>query len=203
MTRRLLLATRNQAKLAELRRLVTVDASSSDVTVLGLADVPAVAEVPETGATFRENAERKAREYARATGLVCVADDSGIAVDALSGMPGVLSARWAGRHGDDDANTALLLAQLEDVPDDRRGAAFVCVAVAATPDGRTVVSTGEVRGTVLRERRGTGGFGYDPVFVPDGHARTTAQMPSQEKDALSHRGVAVRALVPRLRALLA
>src|SRR4051794_16750606 len=133
MTARLLLATRNAGKLAELRRLLA-DAVPG-VEVVGLSDVPGYPEAPETGATFEENALLKAREAVRYTGLPAVADDSGITVDALNGMPGVLSARWSGRHGDDDANTALLLGQLADVPDERRGAAFVCAAALGTPDG--------------------------------------------------------------------
>jgi XTP/dITP diphosphohydrolase len=136
------------------------------------------------------------------TGLPAVADDSGLEVDALGGMPGVLSARWAGRHGDDRANLELVLGQLADVPDERRGARFVCAAAYALPDGREEVVEGTVRGVLLRAPRGTGGFGYDPLFVPAGSDRTTAEMTAEEKDAISHRGEAFRALAPRLVAAL-
>jgi XTP/dITP diphosphohydrolase len=198
---KLLLATRNRGKLAELQRLLT-DAVPG-VEVVGLDSVPAFPEVPETGATFAENALLKAREAARATGLPAVADDSGLTVDALNGMPGVLSARWSGRHGDDDANTALLLGQLADVPDERRGAAFVCAAAVVTPDGDEHVIERQWRGRLVREKRGTNGFGYDPVFVPEGLDVTSAQLEPQEKDARSHRGQAFAALVPVVAEVLA
>jgi XTP/dITP diphosphohydrolase len=195
-----LLATRNPGKLAELRRML-VAADVAGVRVLGLADVPEFPEEPETGATFAENALAKARDAVKATGLPAVADDSGLAVDALNGMPGVLSARWSGRHGDDRANLELVLGQLADVPDDRRGAAFVCAAALAVPDGDEVVVHGEWTGRLTRGPRGQNGFGYDPVFVPDGEERTAAELAPEEKDALSHRGRAMRALLPHLRAL--
>jgi len=200
--RRLLLATRNPKKLAELRRiLAAAQAPGADVELVGLDDVPAYQEVPETGATFAENALLKAREGAARTGLPTVADDSGIAVDALNGMPGVLSARWAGRHGDDRANLELVLAQLRDLPPARRGASFVCAAALVAPggpDGQPVehVVEGRLAGVLIAEPRGEGGFGFDPVFVPLGHDRTTAEMSPEEKDALSHRGQAFRALAP-------
>ena len=191
---RLLLATRNAGKLAELQRLL--EGAVPGVEVVGLDAVGDVPETVETGATFAENALLKARDAARATGLPAVADDSGLAVDALNGMPGVLSARWSGRHGDDDANTALLLGQLADVPDDRRGAGFVCAAALVTPDGREHVLERQWRGRVIREKRGTNGFGYDPVFVPEGLDVTSAELDPAEKDARSHRGQAFAALVP-------
>jgi XTP/dITP diphosphohydrolase len=191
---RLLLATRNPGKLAELQRLL--ETAVPGVTVVGLRDVEDYPEAPETGATFAENALLKAREAVRYTGLPAVADDSGLAVDALNGMPGVLSARWSGRHGDDDANTALLLGQLADVPDERRGAAFVCAAAVVTPEGAEHVLERSWRGQVIREKRGTNGFGYDPVFVPEGLELTSAELAPQEKDARSHRGQAFAALVP-------
>ena len=196
----LLVATRNAAKLVELRRLLDAERVAG-VRVLGLADVPEFPEEPETGATFAENALAKARDATKATGLAAVADDSGLAVDALGGMPGVLSARWAGRHGDDRANLELVLGQLADVPDERRGAAFVCAAALVVPGGREVVVHGEWTGRLVRAPRGTNGFGYDPLFVPDGGTRTSAELAPAEKDALSHRGRAMRALVPHLRAL--
>jgi XTP/dITP diphosphohydrolase len=197
---RLLLATRNAGKLAELQRLLAT--AVPGVEVVGLRDVPEYPEAPETGATFEENALLKAREAARYTGLPAVADDSGLAVDALNGMPGVLSARWSGRHGDDAANTALLLGQLADVPDERRGGAFVCAAALVTPDGAEHVLERQWRGTVVREPRGTNGFGYDPVFVPAGLDRTSAELEPAEKDARSHRGQAFAALVPVLAEVL-
>jgi len=199
----LLLATRNPGKLAELRRLLDA-AQVVGIRVLGLADVPAFPEEPETGATFAENALAKARDAAKATGLASVADDSGLAVDALGGMPGVLSARWSGRHGDDAGNTALLLAQLADVPDDRRGAAFVsaCALVYRAGDARKeTVVRGRWPGSIVRRPRGAGGFGYDPVFLPQGWWRTAAELSPDQKDSVSHRGRALSALLPALREL--
>jgi XTP/dITP diphosphohydrolase len=198
---RLLLATRNTGKLAELQRLLS--SAVAGVSVVGLADVADYPEAPETGATFAENALLKAREAVRYTGLPAVADDSGLAVDALNGMPGVLSARWSGRHGDDDANTALLLGQLADVPDERRGAAFVCAAALVTPDGAERVIERSWRGRVVRGKRGSNGFGYDPVFLPEGLEVTAAELDPAAKDARSHRGQAFSALVPLVAELLA
>ena len=195
-----LLATRNPGKLVELRRML--DATHvSGIRVLGLADVPKFPEEPETGATFAENALAKARDAAAATGLPSVADDSGLAVDALNGMPGVLSARWSGRHGDDRANLELLLAQVGDVPDERRGAAFVCAAALVVPGGPETVVHGAWTGRLTRAPRGTNGFGYDPIFVPEGETRTSAELSAAEKDAASHRARALQALLPHLRAL--
>jgi XTP/dITP diphosphohydrolase len=191
---RVILATRNAHKVEELRRIL----APYDVELVSLAEYPHVPDVAETGATFAENALLKAHAVAVASGLVAVADDSGLSVDALNGMPGVLSARWAGRHGDDVANLQLVLAQIGDVPDERRGAAFVCAAAAATPDGREVVVEGHLEGTLAREPRGRNGFGYDPIFVPQGYSVTSAELPSAEKDAISHRGQALRALARRL-----
>jgi XTP/dITP diphosphohydrolase len=194
---KVLLATRNAGKLAELQRML----ADGPVEVVGLADVPEFPDAPETGATFAENALAKARDAANATGLPAVADDSGLAVDALNGMPGVLSARWSGRHGDDVANLELLLGQLTDVPDERRGAAFVCAAALVVPGGLETVVHGEWTGRIVREPRGSGGFGYDPISVPDGEQRTSAELRPEEKDAASHRGRAMRALLPHLRDL--
>jgi XTP/dITP diphosphohydrolase len=196
--RRVLLATANPGKLAELRALVP-----DSVTVLGLADVPAYAALPETGATFEDNALLKARQAAAVTGIVSLADDSGLEVDALNGMPGVLSARWSGAHGDDAANNALLLAQVGDVPDERRGAAFVSAVALVAPDGREAVVRGRWPGRIVRRPRGANGFGYDPLFVPaetdaDGTGRTSAELSAAEKNALSHRGRAIRAMLPTL-----
>ncbi|BBZ08533.1 non-canonical purine NTP pyrophosphatase [Mycolicibacterium doricum] len=194
-----LVASRNRKKLAELRRVLDA-AGVSGLTLLSLDDVAPFDEAPETGATFEENALAKARDGFRASGIATVADDSGLEVDALNGMPGVLSARWAGAHGGDDANTALLLAQLRDVPAARRGASFVsaCALVAGT---REVVVRGVWRGVITREPRGSGGFGYDPVFLPEHFDRTAAELTPAEKDAASHRGRALAQLVPALRAL--
>ncbi|KUI29772.1 RdgB/HAM1 family non-canonical purine NTP pyrophosphatase [Mycobacterium sp. GA-2829] len=195
----LLVASRNRKKLAELHRVLDA-AGVSGLTLLSLDDVAPFDEAPETGATFEENALAKARDASRATGLPAVADDSGLEVDALNGMPGVLSARWSGAHGDDPANTELVLAQLRDVPDERRGAAFVS-ACALVDGDREVVVRGEWRGAIVRAPRGEGGFGYDPVFLPDGGDRTAAELTPAEKDAASHRGRALAQLVPALRAL--
>ncbi|HEY7049888.1 MAG TPA: RdgB/HAM1 family non-canonical purine NTP pyrophosphatase [Jatrophihabitantaceae bacterium] len=192
---KLLLATRNAKKLDELRRIL---APLVEVDVIGLDDVPPYDEVPETGDTFADNALLKAREAAAHTGLISVADDSGIAIDALNGMPGVLSARWAGTRKDDAANLQLVLEQLADVPDDRRGGAFVCAAALVTPDGAETVVEGRMPGHVIREPRGSNGFGYDPIFVADGHDLTNGELPPAEKDGISHRGKALRALVPHI-----
>lgn len=191
-----LLATRNRKKLVELERILAT--ALPNVRVLGIEDLPTYDEVPETESDFEGNALLKARAGAAATGLLTIADDSGLCVDALNGMPGVLSARWAGGHGDDRANLDLVLAQVEHVPDDRRGAAFVCAAVAAWPDGRSIAVEGRVEGRLIREPRGSNGFGYDPVFVPTGEDRTTAELDEAAKDAISHRGQALRALSARL-----
>lgn len=194
-----LVATRNRKKLAELRRVLDT-AGVSGLTLLSLDDVAAFEEAPETGATFEENALAKARDAFIATGLATVADDSGLEVDALNGMPGVLSARWSGSHGDDAANTALLLGQLRDVPDSRRGAAFVSTCALVSGAGELVVR-GEWPGSIVREPRGDGGFGYDPVFLPEGSTRTAAELTPAEKDAASHRGRALALLLPALREL--
>lgn len=197
---RVLLATRNAKKLVELRRILDAEGVTG-VEVVGLDAVAAFPEAPETAATFEENALAKARDAVRAVGVPCVADDSGLTVDALNGMPGVLSARWAGKHGDDQANLDLLLGQLADVPDARRGGAFVCAAALVKPDGTEVVVRAEWRGRILREERGANGFGYDPIFVPEGETRTSAEMSPREKDTTSHRAQALRQLLPPLRAL--
>lgn len=199
----ILVASRNAKKLNELRRVLDA-AGVEGVEVVGLDEVPEYPEEPETGATFEDNALIKARSGAVATGMACLADDSGLAVDALNGMPGVLSARWSGGHGDDAANNSLLLAQLSDVPVERRGAAFVSACALVLPDGGETVVRGEWRGTLLTAPRGANGFGYDPLFVPDdevAQGRSSAELEPSEKDALSHRGKALAALVPALRAL--
>lgn len=195
------LATRNAGKLAELERIIAE--AGLGVRLRGVGEFDGVPEVAETGTSFAENARLKAHAVAAATGLPAVADDSGLCVDALNGMPGILSARWAGRHGDDEANLDLVLAQIADVPDSRRGAHFACAAALVRPEGAAEVVEGRVVGSLLRERRGENGFGYDPIFVPVGHDRTTAQMTAAEKDSISHRGQALRALLPALSRLFA
>jgi XTP/dITP diphosphohydrolase len=209
---RLVLATANRSKLAELARILA--AGRVGVDLVGLDEFPGAPEVAETEATFAGNALLKGRAMARFTGLPAVADDSGLCVDALGGMPGVLSARWSGRHGDDEANLRLVLGQLADVPDDRRGAQFRCAAALVLPSGREHVSEGTVHGRLIREPRGSNGFGYDPIFVPDASelarggdpasaaGQTTAEMSPAAKDAISHRGRALRALAPVIAATL-
>jgi XTP/dITP diphosphohydrolase len=194
------LATRNQKKLAELRRILA--ASRVEVSVTDLSEYPDMPEVAETGTTFTENALLKARAVVAHTGRPAVAEDSGLCVDALNGMPGVLSARWAGGHGDDEANLRLVLAQLADVPPGRRGAHFACVAALVLPSGRDHVTEGTVSGHIIGAPRGTNGFGYDPIFVPASSELTTAEMSPEAKDAISHRGRALRALAPVVAALL-
>ena len=191
--RRVVLATRNAHKVAELSRIL-VDAGFGGELV-GLDAFPDAPEVAETGSTFADNALLKARAIAAHTGLPAVSDDSGLTVNALNGMPGILSARWAGKHGDDRANLELLLGQLADI--DSRDGAFVCVAALALPDGsREWTTTGVLPGTITRAPRGTNGFGYDPIFVPEGLQTTTAELLPRDKDAISHRGRAFRAIAP-------
>ncbi|MGH3321538.1 MAG: RdgB/HAM1 family non-canonical purine NTP pyrophosphatase [Streptosporangiaceae bacterium] len=198
--RRLVLATRNPHKVTEVTRIFAE--AGAEAELLSTEAFPDLPDVAETGRTFAENALLKARAVARATHRPAVADDSGLCVDALNGMPGVFSARWAGGHGDDEANLRLLLAQLTDVPDDRRVAHFQCAAAIVLPSGTERVVSGQVGGTLTREPRGAGGFGYDPIFVPEGDTRTTAEMTAHEKDAISHRGRAFRALADVVAELL-
>ncbi len=196
--RELLIATGNAGKMAEFRDILSGAEGSGGGRFAwrSLADFPAVAEVPETGHTFRANACLKASGYATATGLWAMADDSGLAVDALGGGPGVLSARWAAKHSagsGDAANSALLLSQLAAVPDDKRSARFLCCLALADPQGRILLTaTDTMEGSVLRSPRGSNGFGYDPLFVPAGLTVTSAELSSAEKHAISHRGKALR-----------
>jgi len=194
---RVFLASRNPKKLEELRRILALVVPG--IEVLGLGDVAAYA---ETEPTFEGNALIKARAGVEATGLPSLADDSGLCVDALNKMPGVLSARWAGVAKDDAANNRLLLEQLEHVPDPQRGAEFRCAVAFCRPGGEEDVVFGEMRGRIIREQRGDGGFGYDVVFVPDGETRTSAEMPAADKDAISHRGRSIRAVAPVVAAAL-
>ncbi|OUZ08880.1 non-canonical purine NTP pyrophosphatase, RdgB/HAM1 family [Aeromicrobium sp. PE09-221] len=195
---KVVLASNNAKKLDELRRILRP--LVPEVEVLGLRDVADYDEPAETEPTFEGNALLKARAALAATGLPSLADDSGICVDALNGMPGVLSARWSGvpkAEGGDAANNRLLLAQLADVPDERRGASFRCAMAFCAP-GVEIVELGEMPGRVLHEERGEGGFGYDPLFAADGHEISTAELSREEKDAISHRGRALRAIAPRI-----
>ncbi len=196
---RIVLATRNKKKVPEMRTILA-DAGM-EAEVLSLDAFPDAPEVPETEPTFLGNALLKARAIAEYTGLPAVADDSGLKVDELGGMPGVLSARWAGRFGaqdQDQANLELVLDQLADTPPERRGAHFVCAAALVMPDGTEAVVEGVLRGRLTREPRGSNGFGYDPVFVPEGESRTMAELSPEEKNAISHRGIAFRKLAQEL-----
>jgi XTP/dITP diphosphohydrolase len=196
-TRRIVLASNNAKKLAELRRIL--EPLVPGIEVLGLADFPAYDEPAETEPTFEGNALIKARACLAVTGLPSLADDSGLCVDALNGMPGVLSARWSGvpkNEGGDAANNRLLLNQLSEVPADRRTAQFRCVMALCTPDGREIVQDGVMAGRVLQAEHGGGGFGYDPLFAADGHEVSTAELPPGEKDRISHRGRALTAMAP-------
>lgn len=193
---KIVVATGNAHKLSEVRAILSPVPDS----IVPLSDFDAPEPV-EDGITFAENALIKARSACTITGLAALADDSGITVDVLGGAPGVFSARWSGHHGDDAANRDLLLAQLSDVPDQHRQAAFVSAIALVLPDGSETVVEGRVEGTLTREARGSGGFGYDPIFIPTGHEQTTAEMTSEEKNALSHRGIALRKLLPIVTAL--
>lgn len=195
MTRRYVMATRNAHKVDEVSRIL--QAAGADVELVPLpTDAPDVA---ETGATFAANAMLKARSAAEFTGLPAIADDSGLCVDALNGMPGIHSARWCGHHGDDAANLGLLLGQLAETPALRRDAQFVCAAAVVDPvhDTEHIVE-GVLEGRLTDAPRGEGGFGYDPIFIPHGEQRTTAELSADEKDAISHRGQAFASLAPLL-----
>ncbi|MFW0119472.1 RdgB/HAM1 family non-canonical purine NTP pyrophosphatase [Rothia sp. P5764] len=209
MPAKIVLATHNQGKLREFRELLrgAIDGLDVETQVIdaGRAGAP---DVVEDGVTFAENSLLKARAVAEATGLIAIADDSGLAVDVLGGAPGIFSARWAGKHGDDRANLDLLLAQLSDISDEHRTARFVCAASLATPDGRQAVEHGELVGTLLREPRGEAGFGYDPIMAAQGFTgeysgKSCAEVPPHVKNAISHRAQALTKLIPHLQAVLA
>lgn len=200
MSIQVVLATRNAHKIAEVKRIV--EAVCSDIEVLDLTAWPDAPDVTEDATTFGGNALLKAHAIAAHTQLPTIADDSGICVDALNGMPGILSARWAGKHGNDSANLQLLLDQLSDIPAARRGANFTCAVALVTPDGSERVVEGIVDGKITFAARGVDGFGYDPIFEPYGLDRTTAELTAKEKDAISHRGQAVRAIVVEILNLL-
>jgi XTP/dITP diphosphohydrolase len=197
---RLILATRNAGKITELRAILA-DAGL-DHDLVGADAYPEIPDVKETGVTFAENALLKAHALAQATGLPAVADDSGLCVDVLGGAPGIFSARWAGKHGDDRANLELLLAQLADIDTPHRAAHFACAAALALPDGTEHVVEGRLPGTLRSAPAGAHGFGYDPILQPEGDTRTCAELTPAEKNAISHRGQAFRALVPAVRELL-
>jgi XTP/dITP diphosphohydrolase len=201
--RRVVLATHNGHKVRELNTILKGLIDELNLEIVGMGEFPDAPEVVETGVTFAENATLKAVSAAKATGLPALADDSGLAVDVLSGAPGVFSGRWAGTHGQDRANLELLLGQLYDVPDEHRAAAFVCAAVLALPDGTVVVREGRMPGTLAREPRGDNGFGYDPILVVEGDTRTSAELSFEEKNAISHRNKAFGALSADLRKIFA
>lgn len=204
---KIVLASHNAKKLKELREVLAGAIDGFDPAFVVSSAELGLTDPVEDGVSFEENALIKARSAARESGLIAIADDSGLAVDILGGSPGIFSARWSGRHGDDAANNALLLAQLADIAPAHRGAQFVCAAAAVIPhsDGgsaREVVELGTMRGALLREPRGEGGFGYDPLFVPEGYEKTSAELTAEEKNAISHRGKAFRALAGRLANLI-
>jgi XTP/dITP diphosphohydrolase len=202
MSHKLVLATRNQGKITEFRRILDALAPG-EIELIGVDQFPELIDVEETGFTFEENSLLKARYTSQATGLPAIADDSGLCVDALNGDPGIFSARWAGEHGNDQANVEKVLAQLKDVPDDMRSAHFMCVASLVLPDGREQVAEGRFEGHILHAPIGENGFGYDPIFQPVGMTISSAQMSAEEKDELSHRGKSLRALAPHVIHLLA
>ena len=198
MTQKLVIASRNNHKIQEMRRILA--GAGLDIELVGTAEFPDLPDVEEIGVTFAANALLKARAVSEFTGLPAVGDDSGLCVDALNGMPGILSARWSGTHGNDQANLELLLAQISQVPIDRRGASFVCAAAYVHPDGTEFVVEGQMPGALIDTPRGENGFGYDPVFVPHGHQVTSAEMTSELKDSISHRGKALASLAIALKA---
>lgn len=202
MSHTLLLATRNQGKIEEFRRILEALAPGQ-INLVGLDQFPDAHDVEETGTSFEENALKKAREMSEATGLPAIADDSGLCVDALGGDPGIYSARWAGAHGNDQANLEKVLDQMKDVPDSERGAYFICVAALYLPNGKSVCVEGRFEGSLLRAPIGSNGFGYDPIFKPRGLEISSAQMTSEEKDLISHRGKALREIGPKVITALA
>lgn len=197
---KVVIASRNEHKIDEMRRIL--DAAGLNLELVGIKEFADLPDVEETGTTFAENALLKARAICSFTGLPAIADDSGLCVDALNGMPGIFSARWAGSHGDDRANLELLLAQISHLDPEHRTAAFHCAAAIALPNGDEQVVEGIMTGRVIDVPRGANGFGYDPIFIADGYQITTAQMDPADKDAISHRGRAIAALAPVVSQLL-
>jgi XTP/dITP diphosphohydrolase len=197
----LVLATRNQGKIREFRRILDA-ISNGAINLVGLEEFPDTTDVEETGTTFKENAFLKARSICAETGLPAIADDSGLCVDALDGAPGIYSARYAGVHGDDQANNAKLLLALKDIPEEKRSAHFTCAAALVLPDGREHVSEEIFEGSILFAPIGDKGFGYDPLFRPQGLSISSAQMSAEEKDLISHRGKSLRAIAPHVISLL-
>lgn len=191
---KLIIATHNVGKLAELRDILAAEVAGINPETIVTAEQWNVPDVKEDGTTFAANALLKARAVSQATGVPAVADDSGLAVNIMGGSPGIFSARWSGRHGDDEANNRLLLAQLSDIPERRRGAQFVCAAAFVSPSGFEHIADGVMKGRLLAEPRGEAGFGYDPLFLPDGYDRSAAELSADEKNAISHRGQALQAL---------
>jgi len=193
---KIVIASHNQKKIIEMRRIL--EQAGLNIEILGTDQFPDLVDVEETGTTFAANAMLKAKYVSKATGLPAVGDDSGLCVDALNGMPGIMSARWSGVHGNDQANLDLLLAQIQHIPEKRRGASFVCAIAYVEPGGRECLVEGSMVGSLITTPRGTNGFGYDPIFVPMGKELTTAEMDSQAKDAISHRGHALAAFAKNL-----
>ena len=202
MSHKLVLATRNQGKITEFRRILE-EFAPGQIDLIGVDKFPDLVDVEETGTSFEENSLLKARYTSQATGLPAIADDSGLCVDALNGNPGIFSARWAGVHGNDQANLEKVLDQLKDVPDQKRTAHFKCVASLVLPDGREQVAEGRFEGHILHAPVGENGFGYDPIFQPLGLSISSAQMSAQEKDLVSHRGKSLRSIAPHVIQMLA
>jgi XTP/dITP diphosphohydrolase len=202
MSHTLVLATRNQGKITEFRRILD-ELAPGQIELIGVDQFPDLVDVDETGSTFEENSLLKSRYTCAATGLPAIADDSGLCVDFLNGDPGIFSARWAGNHGNDQANIEKLLEQLKDVPDNKRTAHFICVASLVMPDGREQIAEGRFEGHILHAPVGENGFGYDPIFQPLGLSISSAQMSAQEKDLVSHRGKSLRAIAPHVIQMLA
>jgi len=194
--RKLVLATHNGGKIKEFERLLAEFVS--DVQVLGLRDFPDMPDIPETGKTFIENSLLKARGICEFTNLPTLADDSGLCIDYLNGDPGIYSARWSGVHGDDAANIAKVLSQLEGVPPVDRSAHFVCEVALVFPSGHELTESGKLHGFITLSPRGSAGFGYDPIFQPVGSELTLGELAHGEKDKISHRGIAMRAMAPRI-----
>jgi XTP/dITP diphosphohydrolase len=202
MSHTLVLATRNQGKITEFRRILD-ELAPGQIELIGVDQFPDLVDVDETGSTFEENSLLKSRYTCAATGLPAIADDSGLCVDFLKGDPGIFSARWAGNHGNDQANIEKLLEQLKDVPDNKRTAHFTCIASLVMPDGREQIAEGRFEGHILHAPVGENGFGYDPIFQPLGLSISSAQMSAQEKDLVSHRGKSLRAIAPHVIQMLA